>query len=111
MTKGLRYIFICMDVMFLSAAVSMSVAQVQDTVSPSSVTVANADGSASVTIAPEGSGTGCQNPSQPYSITNRPPANCPFYGNNPVSLSPWPLPIDIKTASSEKAVNGDVIGT
>jgi hypothetical protein len=53
---------------------------------------------------------GCANPSHPYSITNRPPANCPFYSNNPVALSPWPLPVDINTAPSEKAVNGDVIG-
>ena len=62
------------------------------------------------TFVPAGGQGGCQNPSQPYSITNRPPATCPFYSNNPVSLSPWPLPIDINTAPSEKAVNGDVIG-
>ena len=86
--------------------------QVQDTVSAISVADASVYASASVSIAPEnvGAGGGCQNPSQPYSITNRPPATCPFYSNNPVSLSPWPLPIDINTAPSEKAVNGDVIG-
>ena len=61
------------------------------------------------TYVPVGGQGGCQKPSQPYSITNRPPATCPFYSNNPVSLSPWPLPIDINTAPSEKAVNGDVV--
>ena len=109
MNKCLRYIFIFMVVMLLSAAVSVSVAQVQDT--GSATGVAEANGSASGTIASENSAaSSCEQPSAPYSITNRPSANCPFYGDNPVSLSPWPLPIDIKTASSEKAVNGDVIG-
>jgi hypothetical protein len=84
--------------------------QVQDTVSATSVADGSIYASASVSVSAETTGGGCQNPSQPYSITNRPPATCPFYGNNPVALSPWPLPIDINTAPSEKAVNGDVVG-
>lgn len=58
----------------------------------------------------KGSGiSACVNPASPWSIFKEPPPSCPFYAGNPLSVSPWPLPVDIATTSSEHAINGNTL--